>query len=366
MMQPLILVVFSILGFKHVNACDGVKQGYNDHGNGKDIDNQLSNYGVIATDSKFTFDCCGTIRRWRATAGGPGEVDLQVWRPTGKENEFRLMGQNSLTFDKAGGVVTNIPEENRISVEKGDHMGWHTKTSGTLIFEDGGSDGNYVLQSMPGASFGAIVDWSAATRVDKRSYSIEAIGNENMPPSFKNLPHTSIISQADMYDIDQQPTEVFLIEVTDTDVHDIPGLKVEVFGFDQYFQIENTNMVVIVSAPPVDTYVLKIKVTDHCGLNKTEQLTVEIKDFGTTTKGPDEPVNTAASSGDSEDFEWDWLIGVIIATIIILVIVALLFFFRKKGWLKKAHRTAPKRKLTKDEEMDNGTKTDSNNPLTQT
>lgn len=26
--------------------------------------------------------------------------------------------------DKAGGVVTNIPEENRISVEKGDHMGW--------------------------------------------------------------------------------------------------------------------------------------------------------------------------------------------------------------------------------------------------
>lgn len=56
----------------------------------------------------------------------------------------------------------------------------HTKTSGTLIFEDGGSDGNYVLQSMPGASFGAIVDWSAATRVDKRSYSIEAIGNESM------------------------------------------------------------------------------------------------------------------------------------------------------------------------------------------
>ena len=44
-----------------------------------------------------------------------------------------------------------------------------------------------------------------------------------MPPSFKNLPHTSIIFQADMYDLDQQPTEVFLIEVTDTDVHDIPG-----------------------------------------------------------------------------------------------------------------------------------------------
>ncbi|XP_052077508.1 uncharacterized protein LOC127715486 [Mytilus californianus] len=244
-------------------------------------------------------------------------------------------------------------------------MGWHTKTSGAIIFEDGGSDGNYVLQAMPGASFGALVDWSAATRVDKRSYSIEALGNENMPPSFKNLPHTSIISQADMYDIDQQPTEVFLIEVTDTDVHDIPGLKVEVFGFDQYFQIKNTNMVVIVSEPPVDTYVLKIKVTDHCGFNKTELLTVEIKDFGTTTKAPNEPANTAAATGDSEDFEWDWLIGVIIATAIILVIVALLFFFRKKGWLKKAHRTVPVRRLAKDEEMVNGTKTAANNPLTE-
>jgi hypothetical protein len=51
-------------------------------------------FGMIATDKKYKFNCCGTINKWRARAGAPGEVAFQVWRPTGKKGEYKLMGQN--------------------------------------------------------------------------------------------------------------------------------------------------------------------------------------------------------------------------------------------------------------------------------
>lgn len=51
-------------------------------------------FGMIATDKKYKFNCCGTINKWRARAGAPGDVAFQVWRPTGKKGEYKLMGQN--------------------------------------------------------------------------------------------------------------------------------------------------------------------------------------------------------------------------------------------------------------------------------
>jgi len=52
----------------------------------------------------------------------------------------------------------------------------YTKTSGVIVYDDGGSNNNFVLETMPDASFGALVDWSSARRVNRRSYSIEASG----------------------------------------------------------------------------------------------------------------------------------------------------------------------------------------------
>ena len=55
----------------------------------------------------------------------------------------------------------------------------YTKTSGVIIYDDGGSNNNFVLDTTPDTSFGTVVDWSAGKRVNKRSYSIEASGEKS-------------------------------------------------------------------------------------------------------------------------------------------------------------------------------------------
>lgn len=58
------------------------------------------------------------------------------------------------------------------------------------------------------------------------------------------------------------------------------------------------------------------------------------------------------------DFEWDWLVAVLIVAGLIILLAALIFIFHKNGWLHKHHRTMPMRKSPKDVESSDGLKTE--------
>ncbi|XP_052076470.1 uncharacterized protein LOC127714449 [Mytilus californianus] len=183
--------------------------------------------------------------------------------------------------------------------------------------------------------------------------------------------------------------DVYNVEAIDPDRHDVPGLLVHLEAVNAYFQIrKNTSMVLMVKHAPLGSHVLKIEVKDTCGKTKTDELTVEVKDDSPTAAPPAVTTKTvtttltttpdyydygdgddgddnsgvsgtaAPASGTLQEFEWDWLVAVLIAVGIILLVAALIFFFHKKGWLHKHHRTLPMRKNPKDVESSDGLKTE--------
>ena len=59
----------------------------------------------------------------------------------------------------------------------------------------------------------------------------------DLPPSFKNLPNNRIITVDEIGDL-TEPMEVYLIEVSDNDRLDIPGLKVSLVQDSPYFKVK--------------------------------------------------------------------------------------------------------------------------------
>ncbi|XP_063416162.1 uncharacterized protein LOC134697806 [Mytilus trossulus] len=372
---------------RKANDCGGKNTGHGPFKGKQFLDGKLKGFGIIATSRPFRFGCCGTIKKWRAVTKGPGEVIFQVWRHSDKKNHYILIGQNLVKFDKAGDTTVDIPQSERISVDKGDYIGWYTVTEAFIVHEENvGSKDHHIIENMPVPVEGQDIDWSKNKVKEKRIYAVEAMGEDSVAPSFKNLPFTKVITKAEV-DSMTDPMNVYDVQGTDPDKQDIPTLLVHLEAVNAYFQIrKNTSMVLMVKHAPLGSHVLKIEVKDTCGKNKIDELTVEIKDDSPTdapsvvTKAPTVPTTTpddyynyddhdgddnsavsgtaAPASGTLQDFEWDWLVAVLIVAGLIILLAALIFIFHKNGWLHKHHRTMPMRKNPKDVESSDGLKTE--------
>ena len=134
--------------------------------------NTVTNTDVIpqvhqAIIPSYRFNCCGNITEWGVDVFSNSDddkfrytLDLQVWRPSLNVQEsgcYSRVGSNTFTLmsqDSRLAVVTPPPQE-RITIQPGDVLGFHVKSSGrdtigVTLLEDFNTTGerNYKLEEV--------------------------------------------------------------------------------------------------------------------------------------------------------------------------------------------------------------------------
>ncbi|XP_069106792.1 protocadherin Fat 4-like [Argopecten irradians] len=253
------------------------------------LDTTLTGIGYIATDTKYTFDCCGLITQWHTVIGALGTIRFQIWRPNGAL--YELVGENIFTFNTADQLAEQtltVSAGSQITVMANDVIGWYLSGNDMISYNGGAGEasGNKQL-SMAAPSVGSSVNWGGAASLNLRTYGINAQTTANSVPTFTNLDQTLTY-----LDTDTPPTTLLTLTFSDADPQDTV-LTVAMTTTSTEFQFSSTTYQVQPQTGQwtVGTYPLSFTVTDQCGNEGTGTLTVEI-----TNTAPDVTAMVTADS----------------------------------------------------------------------
>lgn len=235
----------------------------------------------VHTDIQYMFQCCGVVEQWKVNVQNPGNLNLQVWRPTG--TTLKLVGQNKFSITTKGTKTLPVAVVDRATVQYGDYIGWFSDAEMITYNAESSSDA-YSLQIIYDAAFyagGGIGNWPASTALPNRLYAVIAYARENSPPSLTNLTTPQVYNQSDLnvgdtvltgnaFETDRYDYEY--LTLTRQDVHTV------------YFTsnlIKNTSSArvdfVVNNIPPVGNYTLRFLVVDICSNSVAGKVDIIIK-----------------------------------------------------------------------------------------
>ncbi|CAG2193586.1 unnamed protein product [Mytilus edulis] len=198
---------------------------------------------------------------------------MQVWRTSGSQEQ--LIGENVLAAtigSTANELLFNIAVPEQITVVPGDAIGWQTAGVEVLTYEDTETPDEMIWhdESMPDVPvFGKHTFPKNSLR--KRMYAVKAYLAAGTPPQFTNLPASLSITDAVF-----PGATVFAPTMSDVNVGDTHNYT-HAGSLPTYFSIDPTSGVVKVAKVLVPaTFNIYMVVTDVCGLEDIQQLTVTV------------------------------------------------------------------------------------------
>ncbi|KAL4231643.1 bahd acyltransferase [Mactra antiquata] len=149
-------------------------------------DNNIA-HSYLCENFMYMFKCCGRIKQWKLYAAKTGSIQLQVWRRTATR-VYELIGENYCLITAAGSVTCNIADNDRISVRKGDFIGWHNQGNETLYYESNGhfdstKENLFRRQDIGDPYVGDTYDWSEVEAYNDRYYPVQATYEASTNPS---------------------------------------------------------------------------------------------------------------------------------------------------------------------------------------
>lgn len=315
----------------------------------------MKGFGTIGSPQVYKINCCGVLKRWKILPLKVGIIDFHVWRPT-SGGQFRLLNRNrhEVVETDIGHIrLISLPKSVRISVEPNDIIGWYQPGEAIVAYGSGEAVG-YLQKPMPDPYKAEIpADWKDGIEVKGgRTYAVEAIGDENSPPSFVESQFLNMSNKL------APGSEVFKIEVTDEDKNDIDYLEVSMETPSPYFDVNaETRQLVVKEMPPLGSHTVYLRVRDHCNATASGTVAVNVYDAphpptDAPTRGPDIHLGGPAEMNRLDSVPGDgrhlWVIGVILALAIVATAITFVIFLGRKGVLPirgiKTNPCAPRKK----------------------
>ncbi|XP_052820078.1 cadherin-23-like [Mya arenaria] len=263
----------------------------------------------MMNEPNYVIDCCGVVDKWEAyfdNVNTARTVYFQVWRPTSGDS-FQLVGQNDISVSSDGEQAFAIPQAQRITVKSNDRWGWWSDGSDVITYKRGGAeeDNNYLMAISSATSVDDVVDWSAKTVEDDRSYAVRMDVEPNNDPFFTGTMSATVSNAVAI------GTTLETISVSDNDVDDVSTLTVSMVSNSKYNFDTSTKVLTTVASLTTlggSESKLTFKVADQCSNTVTVTFTVTI------TNDPPEIHNLPSSVSISEDVTSETLLFVINAT----------------------------------------------------
>ncbi|XP_061191569.1 fat-like cadherin-related tumor suppressor homolog [Saccostrea echinata] len=103
-----------------------------------------SNSGVtyILEDTSSSISCCGAVESWSLYPKRSGSIYLQIWRPL-SGSTYKLVGYNYLYIHSGNInriVKYIVPDNERITVNDGDKIGWYSSGQEMIPYTSAGSN----------------------------------------------------------------------------------------------------------------------------------------------------------------------------------------------------------------------------------
>ncbi|KAL3888204.1 hypothetical protein ACJMK2_000580 [Sinanodonta woodiana] len=192
------------------------------------IDNNKG-FGYMIEHNAYVFPCCGVVTLWESQVGNPGTLQMQVWRRYSVSN-WTLVGENQAIASGAASSLTavsySVPVTERITVRKGDYIGWYTSNDDMV---------KYTADTWTGTSYPTMIhrimmsdlypgdnyDWTNINVYYDRYYAIRATVSPGSAPYFVNLGSSVTIDPSTAIN-----SILFTVSVTDSDPDDISKLEV--------------------------------------------------------------------------------------------------------------------------------------------
>ncbi|RUS82488.1 hypothetical protein EGW08_009751, partial [Elysia chlorotica] len=178
------------------------------------------------------------------------------------------------TLSSTGDNTFSISTSDQISVQSGDQVGWYTGGAAIVDWQNQpGNSGNqnYLTTGASAATVGSTVTFSGTTDED---YAVYATVSSGSSPVFSNLPSSLVLSMRLL-----TPTSsIFTAAATDADAGDTLTYSLQSASPSGAFSVDSSTGDVspTSSSTATGTYTLTIRVTDPCGNNDDQDLTITV------------------------------------------------------------------------------------------
>ncbi|CAC5411930.1 unnamed protein product [Mytilus coruscus] len=247
--------------------------GVGDPGSRTQKYNNKIGWGYVIRLPDFVFPCCGVVENWEVFVQDAGDLQMQVWRTSGSQEQ--LVGENVLAAtigSVANELLFNIAVPEQITVVPGDAIGWQTAGVEVLTYEDTETLEKMIYhdESMPDVPVAGKHTFPKNS-LKKRMYAVKAYLAAGTPPQFTNLPASLSITDAVF-----PGSTVFTPTMSDVNAGDTHNYT-HAGSLPSYFSIDPTSGIVKVAKALVPaTFNIYMVVTDVCGLQDIQQLTVTV------------------------------------------------------------------------------------------